>query len=363
MPKIMSVEEKLQIMKRYVQETGKEIQFGTIYKGYNLGGMKNNLRQKDFRGKLDISSELRKEFERIGVLGERERRRRTSDHEKYKIIVDYLDGKEVDLPDNIFKQYMRWLQTHYNRGIVNLSSKEIEDLRRRNVLKETPKTQEEFADTYSISTKVARYIIHHFGSIEQFTKRYKAGEINPSELNGIFVRPRIIAISSKEISASQLSKCVTLFGKLISVNALQQGDYINIDKLVLEFGKLDNKEKRIIINQLRDKKNRKSLRQLAKEIGIGANYPGELLRRIIGRWVWHRGVVGNIKRCEDEQLKKAYKRAYNHFMECENVLNPNEVIPASIQVEHPIGEQKKATLSDELSGVGTTLPYKKDDGR
>ena len=365
MRKVISLEEKLEIMKRYINETGEEINFETKYKGYNLSAMKNNLRQKDFKGELDISSELRKEFERIGVLGERKRRIKTSDYEKYEIIVEYLEGKKVDVTDEILKQYQRWLQRQYNSGTIQLLPEEIEELRKRGILRETPKKQSENASIYGISIKDAKYIIKYFGSVEQFIHSYKNGEIDISGLKGIFLRPRIVAISSLEITAQQLSKCVNLFGKMISNDPIKQGQYINIDTLLLEFGQLNDKEKNIILNELKNKENKKTKRQLAKEIGLPANYPGEILKRIIGRWTVHRGVIGNINRCEDEKIKEAYERAYEYFMEYENVLNPNEIIPASFQIEVPTEEQKQKMniLTDRRCANSVTFSNKEDEGR
>ena len=365
MRKGIMVEEKLEIMKRYINETGKEINAQTKYRGYNLGAMKNNLRQKDFKGELDISPELRKEFEKIGVLGERERRIKTSDYEKYKMIVGYLTGKEVSIADEILKQYERWLQKQYNLGVIQLLPKEIEELRKHGVLTETSKEQLESASSYGISIKDVKHIVKYFGSVEQFIHSYKNGEIDISGLNGIFLRPRIVAISSLEITAQQLSKCVNLFGKMISNDPIKQGQYINIDKLLLEFGQLNDKEKSLILNELKNKENKKTKRQLAKEIGLPANYPGEILKRIIGRWTVHRGVIGYIDRCEDEKIKEAYERGYKYFMEYENVLNSNEIIPASFQIESPTTEQKQKMdmLTDRIDKNDVTLQNKEDEGR
>ena len=191
--------------------------------------------------------------------------------------------------------------------------------------------REEASSQYGISKNDAKYIINHFGSIEQFLEKYKAGEIHSKDLNGIYVRPRIIAISSIDLPSKKLSKCISLFAKVLDHDPIKYGQYVNIDKLLLEFGKLDDKEKKVIENELKDKGDRKSRRQLAKEIGAGANFTGERLARIIGRWTYHRGVIGHIETTEDAKIKKAYAKAYKHFMEEENVLNPNEIIPASMR--------------------------------
>ena len=62
--KNFTIEQKLEIMEEFVRETGEEIKSNTVYKSFNIGVWKNNIRSQANRGKLNISSELRERLKK-----------------------------------------------------------------------------------------------------------------------------------------------------------------------------------------------------------------------------------------------------------------------------------------------------------
>ena len=54
--RIISTKEKLEIMQKFVEQTGEEIKTKTVFEGYPIGIWKQNLRSRDFKGKLEFST-------------------------------------------------------------------------------------------------------------------------------------------------------------------------------------------------------------------------------------------------------------------------------------------------------------------
>ncbi len=66
----LSYEEKLEIMKRYIEETGEKIHYDTLYEGYNIGSWQVAIRYANKNGKLVLTDEIKNGFMEIGVLKE-----------------------------------------------------------------------------------------------------------------------------------------------------------------------------------------------------------------------------------------------------------------------------------------------------
>ena len=70
MAKRLSNEEKLELMLEYESTTGEKIKANTEYKGYQIGHIRNNLRQAYFNGTLKMEEDLLKKFIQSGFIKE-----------------------------------------------------------------------------------------------------------------------------------------------------------------------------------------------------------------------------------------------------------------------------------------------------
>ena len=64
----LSYEEKLEIMKRYMDETGENISKFTIFEGYSIGSWQTRIRGLYKKNSLEISDDLLEEYKRFGIV-------------------------------------------------------------------------------------------------------------------------------------------------------------------------------------------------------------------------------------------------------------------------------------------------------
>jgi len=439
----MELEEKLEIMREFIEQTGQEINPNTVYKTYKLGAWKKYIRALDKKGKLKISKELRKQYEKMGILCRKRRRIKKSDFQKFEYIVNYQNGtmEQNDKNTQDIQAYKHYLQTRYNRKQIALTSEQIRYLKQTGILNYSAEEKEEdlerrtqLAQRLGISLEDIKYINDNFGTVEEFVKKYKSWDETLNTKLKIYVHKRAIAISSREISAEEKDRYLKLVSRILGKEYFEQLEYINIDKIDEILATLTEKEQ-YLVNSYYGLNGEK--RKTFEEIGKEENATKETIRQRIytllqrKRQIFlHNGMIGNyeedinnrnailsgktsdeiiysnfsieelnlstrsfhylsisgIVTIEDlmninvrklyqirnlgrksineitsklEQFKKkiafardeqflnlsivqlderitAYERAYQDFLNLENIFNPNEIIPESIGCQNPI---------------------------
>lgn len=235
--RIISTKEKLEIMQKFVEQTGEEIKTKTVFEDYPIGTWKQNLRSRDFKGKLDIDSQLREEFEKIGVLGERQRKKRTTDKEKYDTIISLFENGSAKEREVYVKEQRYWLQRKYAKGELQLSDEEISKLIELDIISPIVEKPE---DKYGISKFSANYIFLNYGNIDKFIEDYKKGiiQLSDEELRFASIKlPNKITICSHDITIEDKIKFVN-FIKDISrycsrtkIGIYEEASIINIDAI------------------------------------------------------------------------------------------------------------------------------------
>lgn len=172
---------KLKLMKQYKEETGKDITFKSEFNGYKIGSWKNNLRQEESNGRLDIDEELRKEFEKEGILGDRLRRIRTTDEDKYNLLLKFNEkNPDTEITTNTIDEkgipigeYRAWLQTKVNRKTSQLTPKQIAILKELGYLNLSSTEIKELSERFKLSEANIKNIIKEYKSIKKFISEYK----------------------------------------------------------------------------------------------------------------------------------------------------------------------------------------------
>lgn len=243
---------KLKLMQEYRKETGRNVSVGKVYKGYYIGSWKNNLRQKDANNELDIESELRKEFEKEGILGDRQRRERTSDEDKYNLLIKFkkenpneeIKVDAVDKDGNPIGYYRVWLQTKFNTKQVDLTKKQILDLRKKGILYLRSEEAKKMSQEFNISVAKIDKLLLEFGSIERFILAYKTGKTDNKriKLNKIGV-----VLSGSKLSIKQKQNYINLINDIFGEGVLEDKSKFVIEEEIVEaIEKLDSKRKIIV---------------------------------------------------------------------------------------------------------------------
>lgn len=97
---VLSYEEKLEIMNRYIMESKKGITARTEFEGYPIGQWQANMRAKYYKDELKLEEIVEEKFLELGIL-RKEKERETSERltwdQKYTIMEEYLkSGKTID---------------------------------------------------------------------------------------------------------------------------------------------------------------------------------------------------------------------------------------------------------------------------
>lgn len=237
--KRLSYEEKLKLMLEYMEVTGKKIASSTIYKGYNIGIWKANMRQLHYGGKLKMDPELLKKFKSIGIIREKRERIRTSQQEKYEFLMELVDKSKVERRQASMKSGLTFdavrhsLQLEYNRGQLKLMAKQIEDLKNNGFLKDSPKEQERITQGIELPRKYVLDIMRKYGSYEEFIRQYKSGAIDYEFGNEVFCGYKGVTISEQEMTVQQKLRYIDFAKEVLGSLELdfEKGDYIDIDIL------------------------------------------------------------------------------------------------------------------------------------
>lgn len=252
----ISNEEKLELMKEYIQKTGKKITASTKYNGYNIGYMQNNLRQMYFNGQLKIDDNLLKEFMKYEIIIENKVKSRSDYQDKYNFLMSMIDKNEDEKLESqmknglSYKKVVYQIQTDYNRGKLYLEDYQIEDLRSAGFLEHSKNEKENISKEYKMPYNFVIDILKKYGSKETFIKKYKQGLCNYDFKGKIFCGFRGITISSRDITEYQKLNYSLFVKDIINEKDMSfeygTNKYINIDEIDNLLAKYKTKEQEII---------------------------------------------------------------------------------------------------------------------
>lgn len=246
---------KLEYFREYKKETGKNVAIGTSYKGHNIGNWKSNLRQSDLNGYLDIDEELRKEFEKEGILGERLRRGKTTDEEKFDLLLKFYKNNPnteiatdtCDENGNPLGDYKYWLQKKVNQKTTDLSKKQITILTELGILNLTPSEVKQLSEDYKISKTDVVTIIKEHKNIKRFILKYKTKKIDSGKMK---LNKRGIILSHNELSMKQKQAYITLLEDMYGENILDDtSKFIYEEDILNAIEKLSDIRKQLIIER------------------------------------------------------------------------------------------------------------------
>lgn len=282
--KPLTNEEKLALMTEYINEIGEKIVAGTVYKGHNIGAMKNNLRQAYYNGNLNIDENLLQSFIDAGILVEEKERIRTSEQEKYEFLISALEKspeerKKLTMESGLSYAAARAeLQVRYNRGTIKLTQEQIETLKANGILnlsskeKEELKVKHEKLLEYGIKIDEIIDIEKQYGSFESFMDKFKRGECEYPFSKSVFIGAKYIAVSSREITEEQKLHYVELVKDVLDEDIIyKDGCYLNIDKIDYALKKLPPREEKVIRMSFGLDGEKFSNKEIGEEIGRKSN--------------------------------------------------------------------------------------------
>lgn len=287
----LSYEEKYNLMIEYMNKTGEEIATETKYKGYNLGYLRNNLRQMYYNGTLNIEDDLLDKFIKAGIIKEGKERIRTSQQEKYDFLMS-LANKTEDIRKNAkikngltYREVKNQLQVEYNRNNIKLTDEQIDNLKKQNILGYSKEEIKKIEDNYQMPSKYAIDIMTNYGSIETFKEEYKKCQCNYDFNNEIFSGFRGITISQNDMSEYQKLQYALAAKDILSVDISEiefnTGKYLDIDEFESMLMILPERERNIyrLYSSLDGKK------YTYKEIGNMFEISGERVSQIINKTI------------------------------------------------------------------------------
>lgn len=251
-------EEKLDLMVEYlksIEGTDETFTFDSVYKGYNIGHMRNTLRTSYWNGTLKISDELLEKFIENGIIVEKATRIRTTVQDKYEFLTSMIgkDAEEIrqaKMESGLtYGKARAYLQHLYNTGRLDLTPEQIEYLKQNNILNLSQKEKENIKEQYEIPKKHITKIVKEYGSFEDFLDKYKRGEcdydFSIKYKGDVFVGARAIVVSEKDMTVKQkllyTSLCNAILGEKIGL-----GSYINVDEIPKILSELNEDDQKII---------------------------------------------------------------------------------------------------------------------
>lgn len=272
----LSNEEKLELMLEYTRVTGEKIKAHTEYKGYQIGHIRNNLRQAYFNGTLKMDEALLKRFIENGIINEKkERKKKATTKEKYNFLMK-LSGKseriiqkatmENGLP---FTTVRNSLQAKYNNGELDLTEEQIANLISAGFLNYSKEEQAEAMRKYGIPARYVQDAVRKYGSYEEFLIKYKNKEVDYTFGDDIFSGARCVVLSEEDIPAIQKLAYYNLV-KILRENVYREPlAYIDIDELENVLAEhLSIRENQVIKLRFEFDGKRHSLEDCVKILGI-----------------------------------------------------------------------------------------------
>lgn len=323
-------EEKIELLMEYIKETGKNVGRNTHYKGYNLSSFQNHIRQQYFNGTLDIDENLLSQCIEAGIITKEKRNRSSniSDKEKLELMTEYMHqtGKEIKY-NTIFKGYHIGLlkssiRHKYFAGILKMDADILQQFKDIGIISDSkhkkrtslpsskkakklspPKTislkkstqsplslysQEELKaliKTYNLPKTNVIDIIRNYGSFDNFTKKFKTGEINYDFHGKVFCGHRGITISKREITEEQKLSYITLYkdiwGQDEITNTYQDGWYLDIDIFDSYINQLTDRQKEIIEMSYGLNGEKFATEQIGRQLGISGAYVRAIKKDVV----------------------------------------------------------------------------------
>lgn len=262
-------EQKLEIMLEYIKETGKNITTNTVYKGYNIGLWKQNLRQDYRKGVLNISDELLKKFMDSAIIIEgKEKSDKTSEQEKYEFLIQMVEKTPEEIKnarmENGFsvRKARNSLQIKYNKGNCSLSKKQIKNLMKAGILKPSVDIRIALTDKFGLPENLAVRAEIIWKSKDALLKEYKTMDESICKdsskyeiledlcTSDFFHAPNIISISSESITELQKEKywsfVADVFDIKSSMRYFNPEEYLDIDKIKQALSSLTDIEKKCL---------------------------------------------------------------------------------------------------------------------
>ena len=250
---VLNNEEKLNLMLEYldsIEGTDEIFTVDSVYKGYNIGIMRTNLRTSYWNGTLKIADETLKKFMEKGIIIEKPERARTSAEEKYEFLVSMIGKSEEELKQatmysgQTYKDVRASIQISYNKGSLNLSAEQIDILKRNGILNLSTQEREGLSKQYNFSQRDIVNIQKKYGSIEEFIRKFKNGEIDYKFKSDTFVGERILIASRNPMTVEQ-KKVICSLAKVLFGSDFDRG-YIDADKLMDSLKILDDRKQKIL---------------------------------------------------------------------------------------------------------------------
>ena len=219
----INYEKRLRTIKAIKKENGGELSDDTKVDGVTYRSWKGNLLTRYRKGKVKMSEELLEEYKNEGILGERERRTKKTDQEKFDILTKYkkehpdedIKGDTVDENGDEIGKDRQYLQVAYNKGEVHLTEEQIKQLKDLGIINLSDNEKGKTAEEYGISKTLVKIISDKFGNVDNFIKAYKKGETNFKHmaLTGK-IKSKAIILSSKPLTPDQRQAYIN-FAELI----------------------------------------------------------------------------------------------------------------------------------------------------
>ena len=174
----LSHEEKFNLMSEYLNKTGQEIKKNTVYKGYKIGVMQNNLRQQYYNGILNMDKDLLTKFIEIGVIKEEKERKRMTQQEKYEFLMSLAELSPKARRDQIaangwtYDQVRTSVQQLHIKGKLELTKEQIENLRKNKLLNYSREEKKEMSNRYGLPAIAVIRMQEYRGSVEEFIEAY-----------------------------------------------------------------------------------------------------------------------------------------------------------------------------------------------
>lgn len=309
----------------------------------------------------------------------------------------------VDKQGRPVGRYQKELRNAYNKGNLNLPPEKIKELKQLKVLFRPQKEYEEMSQKYGIPANKIKHIERDNGSIENVVIRYKHAKFASSYLMDYYGVKDFSAIilSKRDLTVQDKSGFVRFaMDAFESLRGNLSGTFINKDYIDEVLSRLSDQERYIVemIYGINGKENVSKIK-LSKKIGISITDINKVLKKARILLLSKNTVVfrleeltaeldrlkkqaeiakaeGNTKLYNQiihkiEQIQKLIQecnKAYERFIEYENIFRDDEIIPASgrAHIDFYLGdndlksEEIGPNIGQDIDSISTTLGEKKD---
>lgn len=341
------------------------------------------------------------------------RSKRLSVNQKYDVLIQYcrnsvsmgrsITYKTVDREGRPIGKYKQEFRIAFNKGTLNLSQEQIDILKKMGILSRTEKEYDEMSRQYDIPANKIKHIERDNGSIENVVIRYKHAKFASSYLMDYYGVKDFSAIilSKRDLTVQDKSGFVRFaMDAFESLRGNLSGTFINKDYIDEVLSRLSDQERYIVemIYGINGKENVSKIK-LSKKIGISITDINKVLKKARILLLSKNTVVfrleeltaeldrlkkqaeiakaeGNTKLYNQiihkiEQIQKLIQecnKAYERFIEYENIFRDDEIIPASgrAHIDFYLGdndlksEEIGPNIGQDIDSISTTLGEKKD---